>query len=569
MKSDEQKETMKESPRRYTNPFLSDEENAKVNFWNDHELEHSNIENGLTNTCKDDNFRKSLELLNHPSEFCGNETKFYTDKNVMECELPELLVCYKENAFQVKDICVDEGIPHGERVLFDENNNEMLKHDQLKISPTEDYYMESKLSETNGKIDTDLPVVEPTSDYMDIGDSHDEVTDRKSDASSGTQEVDAGLPVNGPLDDHRSTDNIGIGTQIPVQDSQVSIPDKNCKDDGAKDCGAKEEVVDSVAPNELKDISKDDAGLPVNGPLDDHRSTDNIGIGTQIPVQDSQVSIPDKSCKDDGAKDCGAKEEVIDSVAPNELKNISKDDGDDKDEPSECAPEKLKVSQESDTVSKAIDNNCPDINSSDGLLDNVSTEEAVSSSVSSVQQDRPLPSLKFLLESFNQQPVQSPVEEISKSPVIQTNNIPNENMIDENDTLNLDNGKPPTTNGVYKVETPENAHEPSIDTQTAHSHQDVAPDNIATINPVHRGEGGESSFSGAGPVSGLITYSGPIAFSGSISLRSDSSTTSTRSFAFPILQNEWNSSPVRMAKADRRRLQKHRGWKHGLLCCRF
>lgn len=118
--------------------------------------------------------------------------------------------------------------------------------------------------------------------------------------------------------------------------------------------------------------------------------------------------------------------------------------------------------------------------------------------------------------------------------MIQTNNIPNESMIDENDTLNLDNGKPPTTNGVYKVESPESAHEPSVDTQTAHSHQDVAPDNIATTNPVHRGEGGESSFSVAGPVSGLITYSGPIAFSGSISLRSDSSTTSTRSFAFPM-----------------------------------
>lgn len=45
---------------------------------------------------------------------------------------------------------------------------------------------------------------------------------------------------------------------------------------------------------------------------------------------------------------------------------------------------------------------------------------------------------------------------------------------------------------------------------------------------------GESSFSAAGPVSGLISYSGPIAYSGSVSLRSDSSTTSTRSFAFPV-----------------------------------
>ncbi|XP_010261085.1 PREDICTED: uncharacterized protein LOC104599949 [Nelumbo nucifera] len=80
---------------------------------------------------------------------------------------------------------------------------------------------------------------------------------------------------------------------------------------------------------------------------------------------------------------------------------------------------------------------------------------------------------------------------------------------------------------------------------------------------------GESSFSAAGPMSGSITYSGPVPYSGSISLRSDSSTTSTRSFAFPILHSEWNSSPVKMAKANRRNFHKHRGWRMNLLCCRF
>lgn len=80
---------------------------------------------------------------------------------------------------------------------------------------------------------------------------------------------------------------------------------------------------------------------------------------------------------------------------------------------------------------------------------------------------------------------------------------------------------------------------------------------------------GETSFSSMVPLGSLISNSGRIGFSGSISLRSDSSTTSTRSFAFPILQSEWNSSPVRMAKADRKHLRKHRGWRHGILCCRF
>ncbi|KAL3631268.1 hypothetical protein CASFOL_024252 [Castilleja foliolosa] len=73
---------------------------------------------------------------------------------------------------------------------------------------------------------------------------------------------------------------------------------------------------------------------------------------------------------------------------------------------------------------------------------------------------------------------------------------------------------------------------------------------------------GEMSFS-------AVTYSGPVGFSGSLSHRSDASTTSTRSFAFPILQCEWDSSPVRMAEADRRHFRKQKGWRSGLLCCRF
>lgn len=79
----------------------------------------------------------------------------------------------------------------------------------------------------------------------------------------------------------------------------------------------------------------------------------------------------------------------------------------------------------------------------------------------------------------------------------------------------------------------------------------------------------ESSFSGPSITSGPLTPSGHIPYSGNISLRSESSTTSTRSFAFPVLQNEWNSSPVKMAKADRRRMREDRGWGYRILCCKF
>lgn len=45
---------------------------------------------------------------------------------------------------------------------------------------------------------------------------------------------------------------------------------------------------------------------------------------------------------------------------------------------------------------------------------------------------------------------------------------------------------------------------------------------------------GETSFSAPGPSASLINFSGPMPYSGNVSHRSDSSTTSTRSFAFPV-----------------------------------
>ncbi|KAF3632037.1 putative D-aminoacyl-tRNA deacylase-like [Capsicum annuum] len=118
----------------------------------------------------------------------------------------------------------------------------------------------------------------------------------------------------------------------------------------------------------------------------------------------------------------------------------------------------------------------------------------------------------------------------------------------------------------------------SVDSTNSSSIQGKSLDNQNVANLEYKNSGnphlgvsgyiadGEASFSAAGPASGLITYSGPISHSANISLRSDSSTTSARSFAFPVLQSEWNSSPVRMAHAERR---KHRGWRQRVLCCKF
>ncbi|KAG2323735.1 hypothetical protein Bca4012_037982 [Brassica carinata] len=80
-------------------------------------------------------------------------------------------------------------------------------------------------------------------------------------------------------------------------------------------------------------------------------------------------------------------------------------------------------------------------------------------------------------------------------------------------------------------------------------------------------EFGARSFSESEPGLAHITYSGPISISGSLSARSEGSTVSGNSFAFPVLQQEWKSSPARMVRAEKRQ---EKGWRHySLLCCRF
>ncbi|XP_038879932.1 uncharacterized protein LOC120071641 [Benincasa hispida] len=56
---------------------------------------------------------------------------------------------------------------------------------------------------------------------------------------------------------------------------------------------------------------------------------------------------------------------------------------------------------------------------------------------------------------------------------------------------------------------------------------------------------------------------------GSASLRSNGSTNSSHSFAFPILPTEWNGSPERMVKADPLQTRRRQLWRLCFPCCNF
>lgn len=86
---------------------------------------------------------------------------------------------------------------------------------------------------------------------------------------------------------------------------------------------------------------------------------------------------------------------------------------------------------------------------------------------------------------------------------------------------------------MVREECPKNIATESCETQNML----IVEDGISSLqeafsNQDQNGQG-ESSFSGMHRLSSLINYSGPMA-SGNVSLRSESSTTSTRSFAFPM-----------------------------------
>ncbi|RDX81394.1 hypothetical protein CR513_37937, partial [Mucuna pruriens] len=68
----------------------------------------------------------------------------------------------------------------------------------------------------------------------------------------------------------------------------------------------------------------------------------------------------------------------------------------------------------------------------------------------------------------------------------------------------------------------------------------------------------ETCSCAVGPLPGSTSYVAPATTSSSASHHSNDSISSTHSFAFPILPEEWNGSPVRMLEADKSQLRKDR-----------
>nr|GEW69287.1 hypothetical protein [Tanacetum cinerariifolium] len=408
---DERETSMNRSPT-CTNPFLSNEEDNNVNFWNNPELETSFFGNDFTNNHEDETIRESTRARNVPSQLFEKSNGFYIDKHSVECELPELIVCYKENDFRVKDICIDEGTPNDDTLSIDNDNH-----------------------------------------------------------------------GNNDNDDNDDDDMI-----------EASLDTDFLKHEWLRSPARRESYMDA-------------------------KFMSSVGSKTaQIATAIYDLDIPTHTNYD----------------------------------------EKL--------------------NSSTILHDDVSTD----------QQDWSLTSLEFpepasiYAGDVDQQPFQNCAEDFSKRAIVgfeaekqgrddQRESLLRRSEIEETQesvTFHFDTRKPATGSDPYRAMSPESVYELPLETESCLNHQNVESRNMPVAKYEMR-QVGESSFSMAGVISELISCSRPMPFPGGISNRSDSSATSTQSFAFPTLETESISSPVKMVKAERRHEQKQKRWRQGLICCRF
>lgn len=454
-----------------------------VDGWTVRKLDRSTSLNDLAK----DNEKNVRDLESPDSHSCGEmesfqESVFYMDKSVTECELPELIVCYNENTYHVKDICIDEGVHSHDRILFESDVDE--KGVYAFLPPRED---------------------------------------RNSELLEGSK--NSVIPIPGVL--KSSAENYSDGDIVNRCDSsQESDSDEDIDDTrDSKDLRPAGDVKDDATEENINDVSRKLLSLG------DMLSIHNVGTENSL----SKSSIGDEIESE--------KESFQGSSAKAALANPSL--ACTAEEANGGTAEEISTGADFVSASEESQNGCEETVLGDPALVSASekahdiSEEASLASPDGVS--APSESTKI-----------SSAEKLSYNSMVETGSI----------TFDFDASAPGASGKEEHLQIGDSQR---IETPGTSILEDAPRQSVSS--QLYSGLG-ESSFSAAGSLPSLISYSGPVAYSGSISLRSDSSTTSTRSFAFPILQNEWNSSPVRMAKADRRHYRKHK-WRQGLLCCRF
>ncbi|XP_023525315.1 uncharacterized protein LOC111788949 isoform X1 [Cucurbita pepo subsp. pepo] len=422
---------------------------------------HKNTVVGLDDLNEFDEVKAFVPSLTNSSkvDLFEEDSELYMEKSIVECQLPELIVRYKENSCNiVKDICIDDGVPSRDKLLCGSSSLDE-KAVCVILPPEEDW--KDELART-----------------LEEGDMF-------------------------ASDDSEHSESFG----------KKDSPNQSDFEDLARTPEAEYDV-DYFTDNDILNLPMTDLFTESVKPMTNNKNEPNPQSEQvlEVPVL---ARVAEESYSDT--------REAISEVASSDLATEESKNND--------SAEDISYNSKMDKGNITFDFNSFASTASDGLehCDNGDLNSSAPSTSASVD----------CLETSS------------------SNRLASTDKCQAHCYDYCSNPKRMEYEDLLRVEY-EDSHKAEVGNSDSH----------LVSSQVQHGVG-EASVSSMVSLGSLLSNSGHIGYSGSISRRSDSSTTSTRSFAFPILQSEWNSSPVRMAKADQKHLRKLRGWRQGLLCCRF
>ncbi|CAN6550387.1 unnamed protein product [Malus baccata var. baccata] len=460
-------------------------------------------------------------------EALEKESDYYMDKSVTECELPELIVCYKDSSCnKIKDICIDEGVPSQDKnwvetgmdeeacctyLSPDEDQNKQMLEEQLDIVTT---IPDGFKSITNNDLEKVFPIPCNSKDLMERGDainSEKIAIDVSKEISSpaivlAVQELGEGNPQSKSSNkdsNEAKQETVQVSSEIAKTESPTLVSET----EGSNH--VEEEVLVSAAEESqclLGDRKAENRNI-----ISGFDASAHVSITADARPQNGVCDMPLHDDGHDVKNDSISDSEVVPSqvqrcLAPmvvhldaRNTSNVADDISDSmlvSSHVQHCLPPVATGNEE-----------CPEIGVCQNLdiLDTAKVDDDISDS----------------------KIVWSQVQHCSASPTIARDECP------ENGICQC-----PETSNTSKVD--DISYSKVVSSQVQHwlapetSYQYIGEDvNADTQNaPLQFQRGlGESSFSAAGHFSNFIA-SGP--YSGNVSLRSESSTTSTRSFAFPV-----------------------------------
>ncbi|BBG94361.1 18S pre-ribosomal assembly protein gar2-related protein, partial [Prunus dulcis] len=396
-------------------------------------------------------------LSSEKLEALEKESDYYMDKSVMECELPELIVCYKESSCNtIKDICIDEGVPSQDKNRFetgvdekecctflspDEDQNKQLLEEQMDIVVT---LPDGFKSSAHDDLEKGFVIPCDSKDLMQIGDAI-YYTQEKS-------EIEVSKEIFFPA-------NV-----LPMQELGAG----NAHSSKSSNEDSTEAVQDTVQSSVTEESSHSEKKALVSAAEESNFHVDELSNNSKVENGSTTSGLLDTSVHVSTTRDACPENDVHKHFETQTMP--AGDDGDDND-------------------------------------DNMPDAEIVPSQVQPCS--APVVTGR---EECPENGVCQPLDTSSTSKV--DDEIPHSVIV----SSQVQHYSAPVT--ISREERPENGVWQCPETSNAFMVGDVNSDTQYASFHVQRGFG-ESSFSAAGP------------YSGNVSLRSESSTTSTRSFAFP------------------------------------